>query len=150
MVYRVRRITNGERAAICGLVIAGQPFIRTCRMLGVPYKAMLDLLPDDWRGRQLSPAWNKRWKGPLLKELEAAWCDFSIPTRTLVEIFKTSRDNLRRLARENDWPRRPIGGKKPLPVPVSKMEPDMAKRYRKLARVVGRTAAERAVFGGAR
>lgn len=51
MGARPHRVTNGCRAAVCALVIAGIRYRAACAILGVPTAEMRRHLPEDWYGK---------------------------------------------------------------------------------------------------
>jgi hypothetical protein len=139
------RVTNGQRAAVCGLILAGVPMDKGCAIAGVPIKQMRDVMAPGWRGRQVH---TPRWRGEKLEQLREAYSELKLSFEAITEQFGISRDMTMYLARQHGWPRRrPRFGRKPLPVPVSKMQRDQRNRYRYLQRIIGREAAVQAVFG---
>jgi hypothetical protein len=48
-----RRVTNGERAALCGLRLLGVGFQDACQIVGVGHRTMQRYLSGDW------------WQSPL-------------------------------------------------------------------------------------
>lgn len=42
-------ITKGQVAAICGLILAGVPYVKACAMVKASRPRMSDYVPDDWR-----------------------------------------------------------------------------------------------------
>lgn len=97
------RVTNGHRAAVCGLVIAGVALTEACKVAGVPYLAMLAVLPDRWHTRVPRPY---RWRGHELEELYESWMDPYQRAETIANRFGISPTRLRQIARKNDWPQR--------------------------------------------
>lgn len=147
MASRRQRVTNAQRAAVCALIIAGQPFVKSCKVVGAPYRSVQAVTGEDWWDNRGLP---RRWKGDELRDLEAAYRDPKLPLATIAEVFKTSRREIQYLVKQHDWPRRQQGKGPKLPVSYTKMPPEQLNRYRKLRRIIGRSAAEQAVFGTAR
>ena len=52
-MQRMSRITNGQRAAICGLILAGVGFKKSCRIVGASYPRMRTLIGPDWTKSRL-------------------------------------------------------------------------------------------------
>ncbi len=145
MGSRHQRVTNGQRAAVCALMLCGQPFIESCKVVGAPYRLIQGVLPPDWWAvRRMRP---RKWFGDGLRAVEEAYRDPSIPMETIATAYGLSRRHITSLAVRHGWPRRPRGKGKPLPVPVMKLTPEMRNRFVKLRRIIGRSAAEQAVFG---
>lgn len=145
MGSRHQRVTNGERAAVCALVIAGMPFVETCQMLGVPYRNVQAVLPRDWwHPRRRRPS---RWSGDVLLALEDAYRQRALKLDTIAAMFNTSRRQIECLAQRHGWPKRTRGKGPPLPIPLAKLSPEDRNRFVKLRRIIGRSAAEKAVFG---
>lgn len=48
MAAQPSRVANGQRAAICGLILAGVPFVAACRVAGASRKRVRPYIPDDW------------------------------------------------------------------------------------------------------
>lgn len=42
------RVTNGHRAAVCGLILAGVPFVAASRIVGVHHERIRPYIPDDF------------------------------------------------------------------------------------------------------
>jgi hypothetical protein len=130
------RLTNGHRAAVCGLQIAGLSLTQACQIVGIPYKQMRDHL-GGWHKKKHA---KRRWKGELLDEVREAWCDRTQKVATIAERFQTTPRQLTLLANREDWPKRkrgPARGKHS----VLSMDADKRRRFWKLARVLGRSAA---------
>jgi hypothetical protein len=141
------RVTNGQRAAVCALMLAGTPFMESCRIAGVPYLRMKALLPPDWSQPSVRRA--PRWRGQQLEDLAAAYADPALKIKTIAQLFGIQPSYLRRLAAMHGWPRRRKGGWG-LPVSLRNMTHEQRGLYRKLRPVVGREAAQAAVFGEGR
>lgn len=97
---RAARVTNGQRAAVCGLVIAGLPMEAACRILGVPYAAMVALLPHDW-----ATMTTRLWSVADLADMRARW----LAGETSGAIGKrhgVKHWTVRRIAAAEGWPMR--------------------------------------------
>jgi hypothetical protein len=135
------RVTNGHRAAVCGLVIAGVVSLTdACLMAGVPYKALRDVLPPGWHTKKMPCV---RWKGDLLLEVKEAWCDRAQKVTTIAERYDVSPRTIGWLAKREGWPKRKRG---PARNPFSQRS-GMTRRQYDIARMVRRNTpqpAERA------
>jgi hypothetical protein len=96
------RITNCQRAALCAMILAGQPFIGTCRMLGVSERAMKAVLHADWHRGTRQP---RKWTDDQLKRLRQAYFDERTSRDACAKLFGISKDMLRLLARKHGWKR---------------------------------------------
>lgn len=103
MPSRNQRITNGHRAAVCGLVIAGLPMIESCRIVGAPYLAVVGVLPKGWHVRGRRPS---RWTGDLIDELREAWFDPAQRVFTIASRYGVTTKAIQLVARKQGWPRR--------------------------------------------
>lgn len=99
-----QRITNGQRAAICGLILAGLSFRQACKVTATPHARMRKLLDKSWT-YGARPGLRK-WKGQLLEDVKEAYFDPAIRMRTIREVFGIHPANLCKLAQEHDWPPR--------------------------------------------
>lgn len=45
------RVTTGQKAAVCGLILAGVSFTKACDIAGVGYQRVRPYVPDDYRDR---------------------------------------------------------------------------------------------------
>ncbi len=43
------RITKGQVAAVCGLILIGVPYVKACRIVAASRKQMPKYVPPDWR-----------------------------------------------------------------------------------------------------
>lgn len=131
------RVTNGHRALVCGLILAGQSYIEACRIAGVPPRRLRLLLEPDWSARVNRP---RRWKADELRDLEEAYRDPKLSVASIAQMFKTHAGNICTMARQQGWPMRlqkfPRGH-------VATMQPEKRRLYLKLRAVVGRVEAER-------
>lgn len=53
------RVTNGQRAAVCGLVLAGVAYGYACYIVGIHPNMMARYLGADWRRKLLPPVWGR-------------------------------------------------------------------------------------------
>ncbi len=97
------RVTNGHRAAICGLMLAGLTFREACSVVGAPVNSMRELIGPDWRGRIVRP---RKWKGDLLKDLEEMYREPSWTLKRIGALLGISPANICKMAIENGWPPR--------------------------------------------
>jgi len=98
------RVMNGQRAGVCGLVIAGLSLMTACKVMGVPYLALKAALPSGWHTRQKRRA--SRWIGAELEALERVWLDRSRTVRSIAQEFGVSTKAVGLVARKQGWPRR--------------------------------------------
>lgn len=133
------RITNGHRAAVCGLVICGQSLTMACEVVGVPYQQMRDLLgPWHDRRKQHRPKWNVA----LVSELREAWFDTSQKLKTIAARYDTTTRQLNLIAEREGWPRHlRKHGPPRTKTSVLSMTGEKRRRYWKLARVLGHAPA---------
>jgi hypothetical protein len=128
-------VTNGQRAAICGLVIAGVPIAMACKIVRAPYVSALSLLPPRWHKRR--PSGPTRWKGNELEQVKKAYQDASKPVREIAAWHGVSRRAIHLLASKHGWRRRQLGRPK---IGVE-MSPEQRRLYKKIRPVLGREAA---------
>lgn len=100
MPSRKRRVTNAHRACACALVIAGLPLTQACKIAGVPYLLMRELLPRGWHKRGRRPS---RWRGAEVEELRRDWFDPRQRTKTIASRFGVTVDSIRIVAKRNKW-----------------------------------------------
>lgn len=101
------RLTNGHRAALCGLLLAGQPFIQCCKIIGVSPKRMRTYLPKDWAHHR-NPARTK-WTGLRLAALARDYRAHSLSVRTIIARHHVTQGTLYKLAQTHGWPTRRKG-----------------------------------------
>lgn len=102
MPSRPQRVTNGHRAAVCGLVIAGMGMIDACEIVGAPYQLVKASLPPKWHKRHRHPS---RWRGDELAEMLAAFVDPAQKTRTIAARYGVSVDMIRKIAGRHGYKR---------------------------------------------
>jgi hypothetical protein len=141
------RVTKAQCAAVCALVLAGQTFSGACAIVDAPWRYLREFVPRDWSKNQRRP---HKWRGDLLKEMEEAYRDPNLRVDTIAAMFGIGRRQVASLAAKHGWPRRRgVSNIHPaLPVPIRAMTTKQLTSYRKLRAVLGRSAAEQAVFGG--
>lgn len=136
-------VTNGQRAAICGLVIAGVAIAEACKIVRAPYRSILDLLPPRWHKRRgRGPA---RWKGDELEQVRVAYLDPLQTTNAIAARHNVTRRAITMLARRHGWKRRRMGrkpkyGPKRGPAFLPAMSREQRRLYNKLRPVLGREA----------
>lgn len=139
------RTTNGHRAAVCGLVIAGLSLTQACEIVGVPYQQMRDLLgPWHDKRKQHRPKWNVA----LVNELREDWFDTSQKLKTIAARYDTTPRQLNLIAMREGWPRhlRKHGPPRSA-TSILSLTPEKRRRFWKLARVLGRESAVSIVAG---
>lgn len=140
---KAQRVTKAHRAAVCGLLLAGLPFIQSCKIVGVNHLRLKTYLPPDWGIRAGRRA--HIWHGERLEELREAWCDPLQKTRTIANRFNLKLSSLYKLVTRHGWPRRPKGPER-LPLGLRHMSATQRTAYRKIQAELGRDAAIAAVF----
>ena len=130
MITTGQHITNGQRAAVCALILAGIPFTRACDIVSANHTAMRQHIPKDWRERTTT---KRRWKGDALIELKEAWDDPAQRTVTIAERYGVTASQIHNLAVREGWRMRSTG---PAPNPSSLRQQPREKflYYRKLVR----------------
>lgn len=136
MAGGAQRLTNGQRACICGLVIAGLSMTEACKIAGVPRDRYAELLPPNWHKRTRKAI---RWKADQLAELREAYCDHAQRTKTIAERYGVTAGQITNLAKKNGWPMRPAGHKRK-PNSIRSMTPRQRTLYFKLRHDAGMPA----------
>jgi len=134
MPRKAQRITNGHRAAVCGLVIAGLSMTEACRIVGVPRDILPSYLPPGWHDRRSSRR-TRRWKGEELAGLREAYCDLSQKTATIAARYGVHVSQINKLANLHGWPRRPAGRTRK-PTGIRSMSPQQRTAYFKLRTIM--------------
>lgn len=104
-----RRITVGQKAAICGLMLASVPLVTACLIVDASYLQVREYIPADFRtlrGRRPKP---KKWHNRLLEEVAAVYRDNNIPLATICELYGVSPRGLYYQAVAHGWPKRRRG-----------------------------------------
>lgn len=135
-VSRVR-VTNGHRALVCALILAGQTYREACRVAGVPPARLRALLAADWTARVNRP---RRWKAAELRDLEEAYRDHNLSLASIARMFGTHAGNICTMAKAQGWPMRVQKFQRGH---IAAMKPEQRRLYLKLRSVVGRVEAER-------
>lgn len=143
MPTKFQRITNGMRAAVCGLMIAGVRYETACRIADAPEKSLRRLMPEGWHRYKRSPY---RWKGQELEDLRNAYDDWNLKVRTISELFGIAPTHLRKLRKIHGWRVRPNTMRVCDPKAIANQPVEKQRLYEKLRPVVGREAALREVF----
>jgi hypothetical protein len=133
------RLTNGHRAAVCGLALAGISLTQACEIVGVPYQQMRDLLGPWYDKRKQS---RPKWNVALVSELREDWFDTSQKLKTIAARYDTTPRQLNLIAEREGWPRhlRKHGPPRAKTSFLS-MTGEKRIRYWKLARVLGHKSA---------
>ena len=92
MPSRPQRITNGQRAAVAGLVIAGLTMEEACKVAGSPIRLMQAHLPPNWHRHR---ARARKWKGDRLTALKRAYCDRSFTVAAIARLRLLRQSNRR-------------------------------------------------------
>ena len=121
----MRTAAGWQVALVCGLMLAGQPFVESCRIARVGHKTMRRSLPAGWTGRKNVRG---KWRGARLEALAADYRVHSMSEQTICERHTVSPLSLKKLAQKHRWPRRPH---KKWGV-VSNMSPERQRLYAKL------------------
>lgn len=102
-MQRPQRITNGHRAAICGLILAGVGMLDACKIAGAPYLQAKKSLPDGWHTPRLGrrPIWTRE----KLKPVRKAW-NSETPLWQSAIYLRTTVAMMKFLARREGWPKR--------------------------------------------
>ncbi len=142
----MRRAEGWQIALVCGLILAGQPFVESCRIARVGHKTMKRSVPGDWTGRQNVRG---KWRGKRLEALADDYRVHSLTEQAICERHTVSALSLKKLAQKYRWPKRPH---KKWGV-VSNMSPERQRLYAKLRIHLGiaeaRKTAMAAVFPSA-
>jgi hypothetical protein len=138
-------ILNGQRAAVCALVIAGVSLTLACKILHVPYRGLQATLPYGWHTRT---ATRRKWRGELLEQIHEAWMDKNQRVRTIAERHGISFRMVSFLAHREGWGKRRRGPRRS-PVGLRAMKPAQLRWYNKMRPIIGREAALKHVWAGA-
>lgn len=125
-----QRITNGQRAAVCGLIIAGLTMTESCRIVGIPRNRFSELVPPNWHARSRKP---RRWRPEQLSALCADYHDPAQRTQTIADRYGVSVSQISKLAKIHGWTMR-VPGNKPKPGSIRSMTPQQRTHYFKLRR----------------
>jgi len=139
MPRKAQRVTNGHRAAVCGLVIAGLSMTDACRIAGVPRDILPKYLPPGWHDRRSSRR-TRRWKGDELAGLREAYCDLAQKTATIAARYGVHVSQINKLAKLHGWPRR-LAGRTRKPNSIRSMSAQQRTVYFKLRTIMPPAAA---------
>jgi len=101
-------MTIGQKAAICGLMLAGVPLVKACLIVDVGYLQAREYVPADFkslRGRRKP----KKWHNRLIEEVGEIYRDPHIPLSTICELYGVSPRSLYNQAVAHNWPKRRRG-----------------------------------------
>ncbi len=99
------RITNCQRAAFCGLMIAGLRFSDACAVSDVSQSAIYHVLPVNWIKHPPFKHY-RSWKGATLEAMRVAYVEQGKPAREIADMFGIQVTYLYRVAVREGWPRR--------------------------------------------
>lgn len=101
---RERRITRGQQAAVCGLILAGLTLSKAAEVVGASYDTLRAYIPDSFasRGRR----GGRRWKGDALDDLKEVYDNRTLTLERIGELFGTTASNVREIAKRNGWAKR--------------------------------------------
>jgi len=100
------RFTVGQKAAICGLVLAGVSFCKACDIVACCDIKAKKYIPRDYHRVGRAKDWRWRWKGAELERLKAAWWDLSEPVWAHAMDLRTNDRAVRIVAKREGWPGR--------------------------------------------
>lgn len=106
MPSRAQRITNGHRAAVCGLILAGVSVIASCKIVGAPYLQMKKFLPKDWQER-VTP--RTKWTHAKLVAMRRDYANPNMQRWQIAIRHHTTVAMVQYLARREGWPYKPMG-----------------------------------------
>ena len=130
-----QRVTNAHRAAVCGLIIAGITYMKACKIVGVPHRALRTVVEPDWYKRS-NPV--RRWHLEALLGLQEAWMDPKQKLSTIAARYDISVSMVRMLAHRQGWPCVRRGRQ---PRSLRSMTKEQRRWYLKMQPVIGRNAA---------
>jgi hypothetical protein len=81
------RITNGQRAGFCGLMIAGLRYADACAVVDVSQQLMQEVLPERWLAGPPPARRYKSWKGERLEQIRLAYADPNQSARNIADRF---------------------------------------------------------------
>ena len=105
MPTKLPRITNCQRAAFCGLMIAGLRFSDACAVADISQQRVREVLPPHW----ITPPpfrHYKSWKGETLEQIRLAYADRNQKAQDIAKRFGLPLGYLHRLVVRHGWPRR--------------------------------------------
>lgn len=142
MPNKTYRITNGQRAGFCGLMIAGLRYADACAVVDVSQQLIQDVLPERWLAGPPPARRYKSWKGERLEQIRLAYADPNQSARNIADRFNLPLAYLYRLVRLHDWPRRIHKGRVPGTRLIDTLTSDQRRIYNKLRNNgIGRPAA---------
>ncbi len=125
-------LRRGEVAALFGLMLLGQSFTRSCRILRLPERLAAEYVPKDWKVKTQP---RRRWTGDQIDELREYWTSGE-RTQIIARRFQISPSMVNQLVVDYDLPRRHRGPALN-PRSIRQQKPETRKFYRKLKRVLG-------------
>lgn len=100
----MRAVMRGQVACVCGLVIAGVPFMKSCQIAGISYDLMRYYVPASIKKHM---GGKRRWKGDELLDLKDAY-DSGMKLGKVAALFGVSEASVRQVVHNEGWPRRRV------------------------------------------
>ncbi len=122
------RVNIGQRAAVCGLVLAGVPFPEACSIVGLRSTIMAPYVGADWTVRTQRPS---RWTHDQLDAFAEVWRDPSIKVTQIAASFNICVEQAWRVARNYGLGNRPTW-KTRKPNSIAQQSTEQRQWYRKL------------------
>lgn len=144
-----QRICKAQVLAVVALMLAFQPFAKSCQVVGISDKRLRPYLPDDWTDRRNKRA--HKWSGDRLKAVEVDYRDLSMNVRAIMSKHSIGQSVLFKLASRHRWGAR-VQGRPVDPTSTRSMAPERRRYYDKLLRAgmpsaTAKAAAWKAAFG---
>ncbi len=127
------RVSNGQRATVCGLVLVGVPFPEACSIAGVRSGVMTPYVGKDWTVRTQRPS---RWTLDQVEALAEVWRDPNIKVAQIAASFGVCVEQIWRVATKHNLGHRPTW-KAVNPRSVAQQPKETRLRYRRKRNVYG-------------
>lgn len=114
MPSKPQRVTNGHRAAVCGLVLAGVGLLDACKVAGISYRELQKSLPAGWHTPRLGR--RPKWTAEKLRPVRRAWNSDTPLWQSAIHL-RTTVAMMKFLARRERWPKRWPGPRRKHPLP---------------------------------
>ncbi len=108
----MRRVTRGQQAAVCALILVGVTVSKASEIVGASYGIMRPYIPDSFAKHKGRPV--ARWKADELDDLKDAYDNRTLTLGRVGELFGTTAQNVREIAKRNGWARRRWTAPKPI------------------------------------